>query len=210
MSNERETSKDHLPKALEVDGPGETLAAHLLEGKLIHYTDDRFQVSLGEGSFILQLVQVKETAQLVQVKETEQEKEKMALFYAQVPDSYPLPDDLKMSIKMNLEAQMKRGIDVEFINAGTQAQRKDILQNAHLMGEQSGFKHRITMTEAEQCVAEATEKYSQPIAMPRNEPKKKSLFRFFQPTPETISTGTPTTSPSPETSASNPKHINRR
>ena len=111
---------NELPPLFDVDCPGKQLAQGLLEGKLIRYTDTRFQVSSGECKFILKL---------------NHEKDKCVLFYTQVPYIYPLPEDLKISIRTDLEAVMKMKINITFINAGTEAQKDHILRTASVIGD---------------------------------------------------------------------------
>ena len=109
-----------LPPLLNIDGPGIQLAKELLAGKLIRYSDDRFQVSSGECKFIFKL---------------NREKENCVLFYTQVPYIYPIPEDLKKSIQTDLESVMNIKINMTFINAGIQAQKENILQTASLIGD---------------------------------------------------------------------------
>lgn len=120
MSAEPENLKEESESLLSMGGPSEQLANHLLAGKLIRYTDNRFQVSSGECKFILKLIQ---------------DKEKFILFYAQIPYIYPIPDDLKSSIKFNLETVLNTAVNIEFINAGAQAQRKNLNIAASMMGD---------------------------------------------------------------------------
>jgi len=112
--------KNELPPLCNIDGPGLQLAKELLEGKLIRYTDNRFQVSSGECKFIFKL---------------NCEKDKCVLFYTQVPYIYPIPDDLKKSIQSDLESVMDAKINIIFINAGAQAQKENVLQTASLIGD---------------------------------------------------------------------------
>lgn len=109
-----------LPPLFDIDGPGVQLAERLLEGKLIRYTDNRFQVSSGDCKFILKL---------------NHENNKCVLFYTQIPYIYPIPDVLKKSIQSDLEAVMKLKVNVTFINAGTEAQKDNILRTASVIGD---------------------------------------------------------------------------
>jgi hypothetical protein len=120
MGAVQEELNDSLPLAIDIAGSGEQLAQSLLAGRLVRYTDPRFQVSSGECHFILKLVQ---------------EQEHLVLFYAQVPYVYPLPDDLKTGIKTSLEKVLNMTVLIEFINAGAQAQKKDVEHSASLLGD---------------------------------------------------------------------------
>jgi hypothetical protein len=170
MSIVRETFEDNLPS---INGSGEVLATHLLQGRPIRYTDDRFQVSSNEGQFTLQLIQT---------------KDKCVLVYAQSPSIYPLPNSLEESIKADLETYLKKTVNIEFVNAGTAAQRKDLLHSASMDASNIDFKHKITHVEARQCVAKTAEQYKHSLITAVAKDEKKSSFfgRFFKPKTEGV------------------------
>jgi len=120
MNDKYEISKDFALSLVDIDGPSELLANALLQGKLIRYADNRFQVSSGEYRFIFKLIQ---------------EEDKVLLFYAQVPYIYPIPDEMKTSIKESLELALKTPVNIEFINAGTDAQKRDIQNIVSMIGD---------------------------------------------------------------------------
>jgi hypothetical protein len=108
---------DKLPPVFDVHGPDASLADLLLNGQLIRYTDDRFQVSSGACKYIFKL---------------NQENNKFVLFYTQIPYAYPLPDELIQNLQSWLEAVIKNTVNITFINAGTQALKHDVLTTSVL------------------------------------------------------------------------------
>jgi hypothetical protein len=99
---------------IDVIGPDANLGKLLIEGKLISYHDDQYQVTSGNHEILMKLLQ--------------QEDGLLVLFYLHVPYAYPLPNGIKTMVKSALEIILGKPIQkIEFVNAGTEAHKKDIL-----------------------------------------------------------------------------------
>lgn len=85
----------------------------LLEGKMVSYHDAQYQVTSGIHEILMKLLQ--------------QEDGLLVIFYLHIPYAYPIPDGIKVTVKSALEAALKKPIQrIEFVNAGTEAQKRDI------------------------------------------------------------------------------------
>ena len=105
---------------LPINGFSESLISGLLSGKEIRYQDDRFPTASGKNSFLLQLIQ---------------NNNNVLIYYLQFPLAYPIPDELKKDITEGLKQIVKTGAStIEFVNAGTLAQKKDFPLRAMFSG----------------------------------------------------------------------------
>lgn len=106
---------------VEVNGPNDMLAENLLEGRLIAYHDTQYEVTSGRHEILMKLLR---------------NDDRFIIFYLQVPYAYPMPDGIKTALKNAFEVVLKHSInDVEFINAGTEAQKRDLHFRVQLAGE---------------------------------------------------------------------------
>jgi hypothetical protein len=95
-----------------------------LEGKLIAYHDDQYEVTTGPHEILMKLMQ---------------DTDEMTIFYVHVPYAYPIPDGIKNNVKSDLEAELNRSIPkMTFINVGTEAQKKDLQFRVELGGDLDG------------------------------------------------------------------------
>lgn len=98
---------------VNVTGPDGHLGNLLLEGKLVSYHDEAYQVTSGIHEILMKLLQ--------------QEDGLLFLFYLHIPFAYPMPDGMKAAVKAALEKVLEKPIQrIEFVNAGTEAQKRDI------------------------------------------------------------------------------------
>lgn len=98
---------------LNVLGPDDSLGHYLLEGKFISYHDPQYEMTSGANEILMKLLQQKEGL--------------LVIFYLHVPYAYPIPEGVKGVVKAALESVIKKPIPrIEFVNAGTEAQKKDI------------------------------------------------------------------------------------
>lgn len=92
--------------------PDERIGSLLLEGKFVGYHDSRYGVTSGFHQIVMKLLR---------------HEDLFFLFYLHVPYAYPIPDGIKETIKSALEATLNNSIQkIEFINAGTEMEKKDI------------------------------------------------------------------------------------
>ena len=98
---------------VNVVGPEGNLGHLLLEGKFISYHDPQYEMTSGANEILMKLLQQKEGL--------------FVLFYLHVPYAYPIPEGVKLAVKAALETEIQKQISrIEFINAGTEVQKKDI------------------------------------------------------------------------------------
>ena len=109
---------------IEVDGPHDQFAERLLEGELIAYHDAQYEVTSGKHEILMKLLR---------------DNDRFVIFYLQVPYAYPIPDGIKTTVKKALEVILKQSItELEFINAGTEAQKRNLHFRVQLAGERGG------------------------------------------------------------------------
>lgn len=95
-----------------VDGPEGNLGGLMLEGKLVSYHDSQFEMTTGDHEILMKLLQ---------------EEDGLVIFYLHVPYAYPMPEGVKQIVTTALESALKKKIQkIEFINAGTETQKRDI------------------------------------------------------------------------------------
>lgn len=110
MSNENEREQE-LP-LVHITGVSDDLGKILLNNQCVAYHDDEFEVTSGNHEIIMKLIQ-KEDA--------------LFLLYVHVPYAYPIPEGVKLKVISALEAVLQKKIQkINFINAGTESQKKDI------------------------------------------------------------------------------------
>ena len=110
---------------IEVVGISDQLAIILLQEKLIIFKDPRYPVTSGEHEVLMRLFRNPDP----------QIPDHFILLYIQVPYSYRLPVDLETDITKSLSTFLKKPILLEFENAGTEAQKKELLFRMSLGGE---------------------------------------------------------------------------
>jgi len=113
---------------IEINGPSAALTQTLLNGELIAYHDNQYEVTTRPHELLMKLFH---------------KEERFVIFYLQVPYAYPIPDGLKTTLKMAFEAAMEASIpNMEFINAGTEAQKRDMHFRIQLAGELGEDEHK--------------------------------------------------------------------
>lgn len=119
MSDQGEVS-NKLP-LIDVTGLSDDLGKLLLEGKWVAYHDNQYEVTSGTHQIIMKLLQ---------------QEDGMLLLYVHVPYAYPIPEGVKANVKKSLESVLKKTIQrIDFMNAGTETQKKDIQFRIELGGE---------------------------------------------------------------------------
>ncbi len=115
----------HSPAPIEVAGISDKLGLALLQENLVAFTDPRFPVTSGEHEILMRLFRNPDA----------QMQDHFILLYIQIPYSYRLPGDLEPEITHSISSVLKKPISLEFENAGTEAQKKELLFRIGLGGE---------------------------------------------------------------------------
>ncbi len=106
---------------IHIKMPDEQLGKLLLEGKFVAYHDDKYGVTSGEHHIVMKLLS---------------QEDQFVLFYLHVPYAYPIPDGVKDTVKSALEASLKKTVQkIEFINSGTESEKKNIQFRVELGGQ---------------------------------------------------------------------------
>ncbi len=115
-----ETELEKAVPIIHVTVPDAHLGRVLLDGKFIAYHDHRYGVTSNEHHIVMKLLS---------------QDDVFVLFYLHVPYAYPIPDGIKDTVTSALETTMKRAIQkMEFINAGTESEKKHIQFRVELGG----------------------------------------------------------------------------
>ena len=105
-------SKNNDFPVIDVNGLGEQLAKNLLIGNLVAYHDSDYQVTSGPHEILMKLLQ---------------HNDEMIIFYVHIPYAYPMPDGVRSGVKSDLETALNKRISkIEFVNAGTESQKRNM------------------------------------------------------------------------------------
>lgn len=98
---------------VDIHGIGnDDLVQVLLEGKLISYHDDQYEMTAGRCEILMRLFR---------------DNEHFVLYYLQIPQAYNIPGRLEKDIQALFEATFKKAIPaIEFINIGTETQKRSM------------------------------------------------------------------------------------
>jgi hypothetical protein len=110
---------------IEIEGISDQLASALLQENLVIFKDPRYPVTSGEHEVMMRLF----------LNPDPQVSDHYIVLYVQIPYSYRLPIDLEPEITNCLSHFLKKTILLEFENAGTEKQKKELLFRISLGGE---------------------------------------------------------------------------
>lgn len=114
--------REEAASIIHISVPDEQLGKLLLEGQFVAYHDDKYGVTSGEHHIVMKLLS---------------QEDQFVLFYLHVPYAYPIPEGVKDTVKSALEATLKKGAmqKMEFINSGTESEKKNIQFRVELGGQ---------------------------------------------------------------------------
>lgn len=95
---------------IDVNVPSD-LVLSLLDGGLVAYHDDQYEMTTGRNELLMKLFR---------------DGDRLVVFYLQVPYAYPMPDGIKLALQKSFEQALNKTIPpLEFVNAGTEAQKRE-------------------------------------------------------------------------------------